>query len=264
MKGVLNGEDVNPKVHGLATVLERLNNAISKLPTETERATAWDSIIEGRNISSAIYTNQAAGEIRDLRKKMSGQAAEQQFAQDVAVTTTGQNAEVRREKVKLELFKAANDTGNELHRLQFEKGTQKVFQSDVIRTAAMAYYDFVNGLAGHNAFMTSHGDGETVNEQVRLMDRSERERREIEETVRQEKAERAAAAKGNRGGNAPRVQVQAPVVNVQVQVNAGGNGAKAPPVPARALADDFGFNDQDLDTMRFIKDWDEEFAEEDE
>ena len=256
-------EDVNPKQHGLQNVLEKLNTAIAKLSTESERATAWDTLVEGRNISSALYTTQSAAEIRDLRKKMTGQAAEQQFAQDVAVTTTGQNAEIRREKVKLELFKSANDTGNELHRLQFEKGTQRVFESPVIRSAAMAYYDLVNGVAGHNAFMTSHGDGAVVNEQVRLMDRSDRERREIEETIKQEKAERAAAGRGNRAGKLPQVQVQAPVVNVQVNVNAGGNGAKAPPVAAAGLADKGwdAISDEDWDTIMHVH---RMFADEDE
>ena len=245
----MSADDVNPKTHGLQNVLEKLNAAISKLPTETERATAWDTLIEGRNISSAISTTQSSAEIRDLRRKMSGQQAEQQFAADVGMTTTGQNAEIRRQKVKQEMFQAARDTGSELDREKFQTVIESKNMPDVVRYGANKLYDLFDSFYGHSTHRmlggVLGGDNATVVDQGLRDLKAEELKADVQRTIAEEEAARKG---GQRFQQVPNIQVQAPNVNVNVGVNVGGNGAKAPPVPAAALADvdDWG---EDADMM---------------
>ncbi len=245
----MSADDVNPKTHGLQNVLEKLNAAISKLPTETERATAWDTLIEGRNISSAISTTQSSAEIRDLRRKMTGQQAEQQFTSDVAMTTTGPNAEIRRQKVKQELFQSARDTGSELDREKFRTLTESKNMPDIVKYGANKLYDFFDSFYGHSTHRmlggVLGGDNATVVDQAMRDLKAEELKADVQSTIADEEAARKG---GQRVQKVPNIQFQIQAPNVHVGVNLGGNGAKAPPVQAAALSDVVNWG-EDADVM---------------
>ena len=112
---------------------------------------------------------------------------------------------------------------------------------DVVRYGANKMYEFFDSFYGHSTHRmlggALGGDNATIVDQAMRDLKAEELKADVQRTITEEEAVRKG---GQRGQQVPNIQIQAPNVNVNVGVNMGGNGVKAPPVPAAALKDNVG------------------------
>lgn len=234
-----------------ATVLSRMETGLQKLP-EKSRATALDTLVDGRNIAAYLKLARGQGEVTKLKEKMADKAG---FEADYEMTSTGKLAAGVRLKTAQEMLDASDDEDQKNDRARLELHMKRKGLSPVARAVMLGIDDTANALYGHeNVKMGAAGlmndPAELARlgvEKVQRMQERDDVLKTIEDAEREIKGEKPAAKPPAAPAEKPNRPEEKPAVRNSPE-------AKPEKLPARET------NEQDDDLyLKAVKLYDESY-----